>query len=151
MQGVEQVTRGGKESCLTVRLGSTLYAIPAGRVQRVIRALAIHPVPQAPSEVLGLAAVGSEPVLVLDLASLAGHGTFNPGEHPLIVVVRAGSGEHSRTVGLAVDDALQLVTFEWGGGDPGTTDSIVQAMQAGERDIYRVNLANIVFAEPAGA
>ncbi len=150
MQRVKEPARQTEETFLIVRVGQIMYAIPSRHVQRVIRALEIHPIPHVPPEVLGLAGVGSEPVLVLDLSLMAGHGPFNPGERPLLVVIRADSGTAQRTVGLAVDDALKLETFEWDPDSAGEAGFTVRLMEAADREIYRVNLENVVFASLEG-
>lgn len=150
MQRSRQASREARESFLIVRVGITVYAIPAARVRHVIRALDIHPVPHAPAEVLGLAGVGSEPVLILDLALMAGHGTLSSGDHPMIVVVRAGSREAEETVGLAVDDAMRLEMFDRSSGSDGERGLVTRREERDARVIHFVNLENVSFAIPRG-
>ena len=128
-----------------------MYAIPSARVQRLIRALDIHPIPHAPAEVLGLAGVGSEPVLILDLALMAGYGTFSPGEHPMIVVVRAGPPDAEEAVGLAVDDAMRLEMLDGLPESDAEPGLVTRRMGADDRAIDFVNLEKMSFTIREGS
>lgn len=71
--------------------------------------MVIHPLPGSPRNVIGLGQIGAEPILVLDLGSSVDEETFATGQHPIVVVVEAGPEGDTETVGLAVDEAIQLV------------------------------------------
>ncbi len=94
---------------LLVRAGEQICAVPVGSVRRVVRALTVHPLPGARAELAGLAEFGGEPLPVLDLARLIGAPV---GAHPLFpvtVVVWSRTADGREGVGLAADEALEVV------------------------------------------
>jgi chemotaxis signal transduction protein len=100
--------RGGSASHLLVRAGEQVCALPLGAVRRVVRALAVHPLPGAAAELRGLAELGGEPLPVLDLALLVGAPPGATPAFPVTIVVWAGPPEARETVGLAADAALEV-------------------------------------------
>ncbi len=94
---------------LAVRVGTSVFGIPQERIRRIVRSMVIHPLPGSPRNVIGLGQIGAEPILVLDLGSSVDEETFATGQHPIVVVVEAGPEGDTETVGLAVDEAIQLV------------------------------------------
>ncbi len=74
---------------------------------RVLGALTVTPVPGAAPEVLGVAQVEGEPVIVVDLARLAGEIPAASASVPGGVQVRVG--DTGETVVLAVDEAVGFV------------------------------------------
>lgn len=119
----EQISRpgGGREperrrsSCvgggshLLVRAGDQVCALPLGAVRRVVRSLAIHPLPGAAPELCGLAEFAGEPLPVLDLARLVGAPRGATPAFPVTVVVWTGPPQAREMVGLAADAALEVV------------------------------------------
>ena len=95
--------------CLLVQAGDQVCALPLGRVRRVVRALALSPLPGAAAELLGLAEFGGEPLPVLDLALLVGAPAGAVAALPVTVVVSAGPEGSSELAGLAADAALDVV------------------------------------------
>jgi len=94
---------------LLLQVGEVLCALPLSQVRRVLRALPVHPLPGASSELLGLAEFSGEPLAVLDLARLV---SAPPGAHPafpVTVVAWAGRPDARESVGLAADAALEIV------------------------------------------
>lgn len=85
-----------------------MCALPLDRVRRVVRALAVAPLPGAAAELLGLAEFGGEPLPVLDLATLIGAGAGATAELPVTVVVSAGPDGASELAGLLADAALDV-------------------------------------------
>lgn len=94
---------------LLVRVGEQICALPVGAVRRVVRALTVHPLPGARAELAGLAEFAGEPLPVLDLGRLIGAPI---GPHPLFpvtVVVWSRTEEGREAIGLAADEALEVV------------------------------------------
>lgn len=94
---------------LLVRVGEQICAVPVGAVRRVVRALAVHPLPGARAELAGLAEFAGEPLPVLDLGRLIGAPI---GPHPLFpvtVVVWSRTADGREAIGLAADEALEVV------------------------------------------
>ncbi len=100
---------GQRSGHLLVRVGEQICALPVGAVRRVVRALTVHPLPGARAELAGLAEFAGEPLPVLDLGRLIGAPI---GPHPLFpvtVVVWSRTGEGREAIGLAADEALEVV------------------------------------------
>jgi purine-binding chemotaxis protein CheW len=94
---------------LLLQAGDLLCALPLSQVRRVVRALPVHPLPGAASELLGLTEFSGEPLPVLDLAQLI---SAPPGAHPpypVTVVAWAGRPDARESVGLAADAALEII------------------------------------------
>jgi chemotaxis signal transduction protein len=91
-----------------VRVGTLTCALPSGSVQRVRRGLKIYPVPGSNPHLFGLTQSDGEPLAVLDLLRLLDGEAQIESAQPLVVVVTAGPQESSETIGLAVDEALEV-------------------------------------------
>ena len=99
---------------LLVRCGERTVAIPAGSLVRVLGPTTVSPVPGSAPELLGLAQVEGEPVVVLDLARLLGEIPAPSASIPAGVQVRLGENHGGETLALAVDEALEFVTVPEG-------------------------------------
>jgi chemotaxis signal transduction protein len=97
---------------LIVRVGETTAALPAGGVRRVVQALRLHPLAGAGASVLGLAEFAGEPLAVLDLAHLLGLSRPAGDAPPVTVVAWLGGADEREQVGLAVDEALEVVELD---------------------------------------
>ncbi|MGE5234325.1 MAG: chemotaxis protein CheW [Acidobacteriota bacterium] len=98
---------------LLVSAGGVVCGVPLDAVRRVVRALAVQPLPGSSRELLGLAEFAGEPLPVLDLAALVAGGTSAPGgPSPVTVVVWAGPQDDRELVGLAVEAALEVRPLE---------------------------------------
>jgi chemotaxis signal transduction protein len=93
---------------LLVRAGDYVCALPLAGVQRVLRALPVHPLPGAAPELTGLAELGGDPLPVLDLARLARAPQGATPAFPVTVVAWAGDGAGRELIGLAADAALAV-------------------------------------------
>lgn len=115
---------GGPASHLLVRAGSFVCALPLGGVRRVVRSLAVHPLPGGAPELRGLAEFGGEPLPVLDLARLVGAAPGATPAFPVTIVVWAGPSEAREMVGLSADAALEVAAVRpdavVGGGGGGS-------------------------------
>jgi len=106
---------------LLVRGGGHRCAIPVKAAKLVTKAPTVYPLPNSEARLLGLAQIAGEPVAVVDLHALLDPEGGRSGGHELTVVVRRPGG--SSALGLAVDEALGVVTIADPGGraddDPG--------------------------------
>ncbi|MFH1177179.1 MAG: chemotaxis protein CheW [Acidobacteriota bacterium] len=101
-------TDGEGMRCLLVQAGEHICALPLDQVRRVVRALAVRPLPGAAPQLLGLAEFGGEPLAVLDLARLVGAPPGARGSWPVTIVVTAGPPSAREAVGLAADAAIEI-------------------------------------------
>lgn len=104
-------TTGGRVSSphLLVRSGEFLCALPLSSVRRVVRALAVRPLPGSSEELKGLAEFAGEPLPVVDLARLVGAAPGANPEYPVTVVAWAGPPDSQELIGLAADAALEVI------------------------------------------
>jgi|GEM_PF-2801591 chemotaxis signal transduction protein len=94
---------------LLVQAAGIDYLLPLDRVRRVHAGLRLHPFPGAAPVVAGLAEVGGEPLVVLDLARLAGAANSSTPATPLTVIAHVGPPTALELAGLAVADVLDIV------------------------------------------
>ncbi len=94
---------------LMVRAAGVDYLLPLHRVRRVLAGLRLYPFPGAAPVVAGLAEVGGEPLVVLDLARLAGAEGSDASATPVTVLALLGPAEAPELAGLAVADVLDIV------------------------------------------
>jgi chemotaxis signal transduction protein len=94
---------------LLVRAGEYACALPLAAVRRVVRALAVHPLPGASAELEGLAEFGGEPLPVLNLGRLVRAPAGPNPTYPVTVVVWVGPLDAREMLGLACDSALEVV------------------------------------------
>ena len=109
-KGVQREDRGGLStgSHLLVQAGEYVCALPLVSVRRVVRSLAVHPLPGSAPELEGLAEFGGEPLPILNLARMVNAAPGANPSYPVIVVVWAGTSESREIMGLAVDAALEV-------------------------------------------
>jgi chemotaxis signal transduction protein len=94
---------------LVVRVGGRRLAIPVESLRRIVRALQVFPLPGAEARFAGLAQLGGEPLPVMDLGVLVGAAerTVAPNRLAVVVGIAGEAGEH--LLGLAVDEAVEVM------------------------------------------
>ena len=103
---VAEATAGAAIRPLVVfSLDGQRYALALGSVQRVIRAVAITPLPSAPAIVLGVIDLGGAVVPVVDIRRRFGHAPRGPRLSDHLVVATTGR----RDVALLVDETNGVV------------------------------------------
>lgn len=99
------------ELVVMARIGGRNAAVPAKEVRSVVDLDEIVPVPRAPAAVVGLAALRSRALTVIDTNRLVGaESSPDPGSRRAIVIDSAGHG-----YALLVEDVADVLPFE---GDP---------------------------------
>ncbi len=116
--GLESDSGVSPRNVLVVRVGDRRLAIPVASLRRIVRALHVFPLPGAESRFAGLAQLGGEPLPVLDLGVLVGAAdrTVSPSRLAVVVGIAGRAGE--QLVGLAVDDALEVLAAPTGDRPP---------------------------------
>ncbi len=135
-----QRAQGELRRILVVRCGAARCGLPAASVRRVLRALPLQPVPGAERKLLGLAQFGGEPLVVLDLLALLGGSVEQGGALPITVVVSVGPAEAAELVGLAVDEALEVVSFDPASATPGGGGLVAGETLVGEHVVRVLDL-----------
>jgi purine-binding chemotaxis protein CheW len=90
---------------VAVDVGGQRWAIPLAAVERVVRMVAITPLPESPAGVRGAINVGGEIVPVLDLDVRSGRPERERGAGAQLVLARTST----RRVALPVDDVLGVI------------------------------------------
>ncbi len=137
---------------LLFRTGGQVFAVEAGAVREILPATPSTRIPGAPAAVRGLANVRGTLVTVVDAALAIGVGAAaapggDPGGGTLVLVEQ---GSHS--IGLAVDDVLDLVTVDDGSlaagpSLPGVRSGVAKAAGSAGGQSF-VQLATDVLLEP---
>lgn len=131
----------GRERYLLVQVGEDLCLLPLDRVRRIVRELAVTPLPGTTAALKGLAEFGGEPLPVLDLGQLV---KAAPGPNPpysVTVIAWAGPAEARELVGLAVDGVLEVVTVPAEAVAVGGDGVVRGEAMLGERAVRVVSLA----------
>jgi len=97
------------QSYLLVRAGEDFCVLPLSRVRRIVRELAVSPLPGTAPELKGLAEFGGEPLPVLDLGRLVGAAPGATPHYAVTVLAWAGPEDARELVGLAVDSVEEVV------------------------------------------
>lgn len=81
----------GELDLVVFRLGRTRYAIPLAETRRILAAVAVTPLPDAPPAIEGVVSVHGDPVPVFDLRARFGlpHRRIRPEDH-LVLAEAAG-------------------------------------------------------------
>ncbi|MBF0176215.1 MAG: chemotaxis protein CheW [Magnetococcales bacterium] len=95
------------EKILIFSLDGRQYGIGVREVERVIRAVAIRPVPEGPREMLGLIDMAGRLLPVLEVRSRLGHPVRNLGLDDRIILL---AGHH--LVGVVVDGIVGVDSME---------------------------------------
>jgi chemotaxis signal transduction protein len=113
---------------LVAKSAGETFGIPTAPIIRVLRNLTIHGVPGASPPLIGLTQYAGEPVPVIDLVELGG-GQVRAGSHAVVVLLRCGADPATDVVGVAVDEAVRLVTPHAGIEIPATDRAVSDPMQ----------------------
>jgi len=133
---------------LLFRSGGQVFAVEAGAVLEILPTTQTTRIPGAPAAVRGLINVRGMLVTVVDAAQAIGvSAAAAPADGSLILVEH-----HSRPVGLAVDEVLELVTesdtiLDNRASLPGVRPDLVRAVGASGGQIF-VQLATDALLEP---
>ena len=107
----------GSRLVLAIRAGGERFAVPLERVREAARPRRITPLPGAPASWRGVALVRGEALGVVDVAAAVGRPPSEPGESPLVVVLRGC--DHA----LLVDAVDGVEPLPEGGPAPGAEDA----------------------------
>jgi purine-binding chemotaxis protein CheW len=88
-------------SCLLVRAGGQLYALPLEHVEETMRPMPVRAVGGLPPFVLGMAVIRGIPVPVVDATCITGGSQPSPGVTRFVALKMA-----DRRVALAVDEVI---------------------------------------------
>ena len=100
------MTSVASDSLVVFQIGEQEFAIAVGAVERVVRAVEVSPLPDAPRGVRGIVNLHGRIVPVFDLCSRLGQPVRAVRESDYLIVAHT----HWRTVALLVDAVVGVVT-----------------------------------------
>jgi purine-binding chemotaxis protein CheW len=89
------------------RINQQHYALPLDDVIRVVRMVAVTPIPDAPQSILGLISMAGQMIPVIDLKGLFG----KTGNQPEIQDVLLIDQIHDQTIAVIADEVLNIMEF----------------------------------------
>jgi purine-binding chemotaxis protein CheW len=110
--------RGSFTEYLALRLGGELFGIPLASVREILTLPPITYVPRAPYGILGLISVRGLLVTVIDLRMKVGTEAAPPTKRTRVLLV---PGPENETLGLCVDEVLQVYRLSDGEIEPATS------------------------------
>lgn len=123
-----------------VRCGAEFFLVDVGRVRRLEDNMAIHPSPFPVRGFLGLARFGGEPLTVFSPEALACEGACVRQDRMTVVVVEIGGSDPPQRLGLAVDEALEIVSLGETGPAEGRDEVLSAPFDLGGRQTRRFNI-----------
>jgi chemotaxis signal transduction protein len=121
-------------------VGAARCAIRAGAVKRIVRSMTIYPLPVAATRLAGLGHFGGDPLVVFDLGAILDSGGSAGHHGGPTVVVEIGYGERAETVGLAVDEVLDVVPIEGHAVSPSGSGPVVGEILLGGEPVHVIDL-----------
>ena len=97
---------------------------------------------------MGLAQVGGEPAVVVDLKELV-EGRAVAEDHRLIVLIHTGGPGPGHTVGLAIDEALEMVPMPAVNRDGGARGVIMADTEFEGRPVRIVDPERVIGPSPS--
>lgn len=95
-----------------VRCASEFFLVDLDRVRRMEDRLTIHTAPISARGFLGLARFGGEALTIFSPEVLAGGRPCARQKEMTVVVVEIGGADPPQRLGLAVDEALEIVSLD---------------------------------------
>jgi purine-binding chemotaxis protein CheW len=132
----------GEAPFVIVEGSGTCFALPQRQVREIVPARRLTRVPGAPDAVRGLLNVRGALVTVLDLAAHFAVGRSEATDAPVVIAVT-----ESRTLGLLVDDVLDVIQIGTGALLPAAPDDRARGASAlghfGDRIVLAVDLQEL--------
>jgi len=107
-------SRAGEEAArlagkfMTFRLAREEYGVPILKVRELVGLMEITRVPGAPAFVRGVANLRGKVIPVVDLRAKFGLPALEDGRHTVIVVVQLATPQGPLTMGVLVDEVLEV-------------------------------------------
>lgn len=137
--------------CLTFALSSEVYAVDVLEVKEIRSWSEPTPMPETPDSVLGVMNLRGAIIPVIDLRHLLGIEPATPTALTSVIVVQLQTDDGSRSLGMVVDQVLDVCHLPLKQGDPAAEGApsvisgyIRSLSLADERLIVILDLATIV-------
>ena len=135
-----------KETLCTFDLDTLFIGIEVSRIQEILRAQPVTPVPLAASVIRGLMSLRGQIVPVLDLRQRLGVSPADPNKEQFNVLIRT----HDGPVSLLVDNVGDVIEIEAGAFEP-APDTLNAAYRSLIRGAYKLEKRLLLALDPASA
>ncbi len=144
---------------LAFALGQEEYGLPVLKVREIIKVMDITPVPQVPTHVKGVINLRGKVIPVVDLRLKFGMPRAKESEQAVIIVVQYASAGRDVTMGVLVDQVLEVLSIESAqiepppsfGGDSLETDFLLGVGKTADRVIFLLDIGRVLSDSEAGA
>ena len=134
------------------QLADEAYALEILTVREIIGLQPINRIPRAPEFIRGIINLRGKVIPVLDLRERFGMASCAATDQSVIIVVQCPGGGRDHTIGLLVDQVLEVQSIEASQIEPppslgsagADSDFIVGVGKAHERVIFLLDLAKVV-------
>jgi purine-binding chemotaxis protein CheW len=135
-----------KETLCTFELDTLFIGIEVSRIQEILRAQPVTPVPLSASVIRGLMSLRGQIVPVLDLRQRLGVSPADPDKEQFNVLIRT----HDGPVSLLVDNVGDVVEIEEGAFEP-APDTLNVAYRSLIRGAYKLEKRLLLALDPTTA
>jgi purine-binding chemotaxis protein CheW len=135
-----------KETLCTFELDTLFIGIEVSRIQEILRAQPVTPVPLAAAVIRGLMSLRGQIVPVLDLRQRLGVSPADPDKEQFNVLIRT----HDGPVSLLVDNVGDVVEIEEGAFEP-APDTLNAAYRSLIRGAYKLEKRLLLALDPITA
>ncbi len=140
---------GGKY--MTFKLADEAYGLEILKVREIIGLMAITRVPRSSDCVRGVIHLRGKVIPVLDLRRKFGMAPIEPTDQTVIIVVQYTVGERNFTMGLLVDQVLEVLSIDGAQIEPPNsfgsgveTDFILGVGKAEDRVIFLLDIGRVL-------
>ena len=143
---------------MTFQLADEAYGLEILKVREIIKLMDITRVPRTADFMRGVINLRGKVIPVVDLRLKFGMPRTEATEQTVIIVVQYGSGERSHTMGILVDQVLEVLSIDAGQIEPPPsfgaaafdTSFILGVGKAQERVIFLIDIGRVLSEAEAG-
>jgi purine-binding chemotaxis protein CheW len=137
---------------MTFKLAEEVYGLEILAVREIIRVMEITRVPRAPGFVRGVINLRGKVIPVVDLRTKFEMPRAETTEQSVIIVVQCAVGAHELTMGVLVDQVLEVLSIEAGQIEPtppslnhsGELDFVLGVGKAGDRVVFLLDIGRVL-------
>jgi len=144
---------------MTFKLAEEVYGLEILAVREIIRVMEITCVPRAPVFVRGVINLRGKVIPVMDLRAKFEMARAEATEQSVIIVVQCAAGARELTLGILVDQVLEVLSIEAGQIEPtppslsarGELDFVLGLGKAGDRVVFLLDIGRALSADEQSA
>ncbi len=144
---------------MTFQLADEVYGVEILKVREIIGLMDITRVPRSAGFVRGVINLRGRVIAVADLRLKFGMEACKPTDQTVIIVVQCTVGGRTVTMGILVDQVLEVLSIEGGQIEPppaladaaGEAQFVLGVGKAGDRVIFLLDIGKVLGREDAAA